>query len=50
MNKKQKKVVRVVVLIFAVIGVITVIDNGYRLVKEVSHTVQRHSWNLKVIR
>lgn len=49
MNKKQKKALRIVVLILVVIGTVTVIDNGYRLVKEINRTVQRHSWNLKII-
>ena len=49
MSKKGKKVVRIVIIILAVIGVLAVVDNGYRLSKELIRTVQRHDWSLNVI-
>ena len=49
MTKKQKKIVKVIVLTLAVIGVITVVDNGYRLGKELVNTVKNHRWNTVVI-
>lgn len=49
MSKQRKKTVRVIVIILAVIGVFTVVDNGYRLIKNIGHVVECHRWTLRVI-
>jgi len=54
MSKKKVKWDRVVLIVLALIGAFTVVDNGYRLVRNVGsavvHTVSHHRWNTVVIK
>lgn len=53
-SKKKVKWDRIVLLTLALIGAFTVVDNGYRLIKNVGgaviHTVSHHRWNTVVIK
>jgi hypothetical protein len=53
-SRKKVKWGRVILITLAIIGTLTVIDNGYRLVKEVGssvvHAVQNHRWNMVVVK
>jgi hypothetical protein len=44
---------KIVIVILVVIGAITVLDNVWRLTKEMSHavvsTVQHHDWSLNIV-
>ena len=53
-SRKKVKWDRIVLITLALIGAFTVVDNGYRLVKEIGssvvHTVKHHRWNTVVVR
>lgn len=53
-SNKKVKWDRVVLIALALIGVYTVLDNGYRLIRNVGgavvHTVSHHRWNTVVIK
>jgi hypothetical protein len=53
-SRKKIKWRRMILIALTIIGALTVVDNGYRLVKEIGssvvHTVQNHRWNMVVIK
>jgi hypothetical protein len=53
-SKKKVKVSRVIMIALMVIGGLTVLDNTYRLGKElgrsISSTIASHRWNMVVIK
>ena len=54
MAKKKIKPGRVVVIILIIIGGLTVLDNTWRLGRElgnaIGHTIASHRWNMVVIK
>lgn len=49
-TKKKMKWDRVIIITLAVIGFLTVLDNSYRLVREVGSTIVHHRWNMVVVK
>jgi hypothetical protein len=49
-TKKKMKWDRVIIITLAVIGALTVIDNSYRLCKEIGSTIVHHRWNMVVVK
>ena len=50
MTKKQKKWFKIILITLALIGTITVVDNGYRLGKSFVNTVKNHRWTMVVFK
>ena len=41
---------RVIIIALAIIGALTVLDNTFRLVKEIGYTVTHHRWSTVVVK
>ena len=54
MSKKKVKPGRVILIVLMLIGAFTVVDNGYRLIRNVGsavvQTVSHHRWNTVVVK
>ena len=48
-DKKKVKVSRIIMIILMIIGGITVLDNTYRLGKNIGKAIKNHRWNTVVI-
>jgi hypothetical protein len=49
-SKSKIKWDRVIIITLAIIGFLTVLDNSYRLVREVGNTIVHHRWNMVVVK
>ena len=49
-SKSKIKWDRVIIITLAVIGFLTVVDNGFRLCKEVGYTITHHRWSMVVVK
>lgn len=49
-TKSKVKLDRVVIIALAIIGFLTVLDNSYRLCKEIGSTIAHHRWNMVVVK
>jgi predicted nucleic-acid-binding protein len=54
MTKRKINYTKVILVTLAVIGTITILDNTYRLTKEIGNsvikTVQSHRWSTRIIK
>lgn len=49
-TKSKVKWDRVIIIALAIIGALTVLDNTFRLAKEIGSTITHHRWNTVVVK